>query len=41
MDEALTFKKPSIISTEQAATVGVGLLVRCLAKIDLGVLTES
>jgi hypothetical protein len=27
MDEVLAFKKPENISTEQAATVGAGLLV--------------
>lgn len=28
MDEDLTFKKPEGVTTEQAATIGVGLLVR-------------
>ena len=28
MNEDLTFKKPESITTEQAATVGVGVLVR-------------
>jgi NADPH:quinone reductase-like Zn-dependent oxidoreductase len=31
MDESLTFKKPDNITIEQAATMGVGLLVSLLA----------
>ncbi len=37
MDENLTFKKPDNISREQAATLGVGLLVS-ISKLGVEVL---
>jgi hypothetical protein len=35
MDEDLTFRKPERITTEQAATIGVGLLVRWPPILDV------
>ena len=35
MNEDLTFKKPESVTTEEAATIGVGLLVRSRYVSDI------